>query len=163
VVTCDPCNTHNISKVSEPTKCHYRVEISSFAGCATNRPPPSGSCPHLCDRSTFTCKSVPAGTPGANATLGQCSKDCNKAPPPPPPPPLSKNPCIRFGHTVPVANHVDVEISQVGPPAINHTWSNFKFGDFSDVICIAFPCAMSIACPAQSRATRDEWWCVELS
>jgi hypothetical protein len=33
---------------------------------------------------------------------------------------------------VPVANHVDVEISQAGPPAITHTWTNFKFSDFSD-------------------------------
>ena len=39
-------------------------------------------------------------------------------PAPPPPPPLSKNPCIRFGHTIPVGHHVDVEISQAGPPAI---------------------------------------------
>ena len=53
-------------------------------------------------------------------------------PPPPPPPPLSKNPCIRFGHTIPVDHHVDVEISQPGPPAISHTWNNFKFADFSD-------------------------------
>eukprot|EP01043_Picozoa_sp_COSAG02_P052918 COSAG02_NODE_5774_length_4048_cov_1.961509_3_plen_243_part_00 len=129
VVTCDPCNSHNISKVTEPSKCHYRVEISSYAGCATNRQPPSASCPHICDQSTLTCKSVPAGTPDANATLGDCTKTCTKVPPPPPPPPLSKNPCIRFGHAVPVAHHVDVQITQVGPPAINHTWTNFKFAD----------------------------------
>ena len=50
----------------------------------------------------------------------------------PPPPPLNKNPCIRFGHTIPVANHVDVTISQEGPPAISHTWNDFEFADFSD-------------------------------
>ena len=49
-MTCDPCSTHNISKVTEPETCHYRVEISSYAGCATNKPPPSASCPHVCDR-----------------------------------------------------------------------------------------------------------------
>eukprot|EP01050_Picozoa_sp_SAG11_P026376 SAG11_NODE_6294_length_1343_cov_1.311093_2_plen_176_part_01 len=96
VVTCDPCNNHNISKVSEPSKCTYRVEVSSFTGCATNHPPPAGMCPHICDTSTMTCKAVPAGTAGANATLGDCRKSCTKAPPPPPPPPLSQNPCIRF-------------------------------------------------------------------
>eukprot|EP01048_Picozoa_sp_COSAG05_P000124 COSAG05_NODE_3_length_51333_cov_129.132080_24_plen_626_part_00 len=139
VVTCDPCSTHNISKVTEPETCHYRVEISSYAGCATNKPPPSASCPHVCDRSTFTCKPVSAGTPGANATLGDCTKACHRAPPPPPPPPLSKNPCIRFGHTIPVPNHVDVEITQAGPPAINHTWTNFKFSDFSDWVNVFKP------------------------
>ena len=42
---------------------------------------------------------------------------------------------IRFGHTTPVPHHVDVEITQpaaVGP-AITYTWTNFKFGMFSDV------------------------------
>eukprot|EP01047_Picozoa_sp_COSAG01_P070474 COSAG01_NODE_10691_length_2104_cov_2.161596_3_plen_101_part_01 len=87
--------------------------------------------------------------------------------------PLSTNPCIRFGHTIPVANHVDVVITQDAPgPNITHSeshvsplcraalrrcaacplrrtsgwgltrrnlrgraaWTDFKFGDFSDVI-----------------------------
>ena len=34
-------------------------------------------------------------------------------PPPPPPPPLSTNPCLRFGHAIPVDEHVDAEIVQV--------------------------------------------------
>ena len=29
-------------------------------------------------------------------------------------------------------HHVDVEISQPGPPAISHAWTDYKFGDFSD-------------------------------
>jgi hypothetical protein len=52
---------------------------------------------------------------------------------PPPPPPLSSSPCIRFGHTIPVNNHVDVQISQQqGSVAITHTWSDYSFGSFSD-------------------------------
>ena len=47
--------------------------------------------------------------------------------------------CIRFGHTIPVANHVDVQISQAGPPAITHTWADFKFGQFSDWVNVFRP------------------------
>ena len=127
------CKLKNITKVEEPELCQYRLTVSSIAGCPTNKPLPAGTCPHLCDLSTMTCKAVAPGTPGANSTLGECSKTCTKAPPPPPPPPLSKNPCIRFGHTIPVDHHVDVVISQDPPgPSITHTWTNFKFGDFSD-------------------------------
>jgi len=50
----------------------------------------------------------------------------------PPPPPLNKNPCIRFGHTNPVENHVDVTITQDSDHTVFHTWSDYKFGDFSD-------------------------------
>ena len=42
-------------QVEEPEKCKYRVTVNSVAGCATNKPPPAASCPHLCDTSTFTC------------------------------------------------------------------------------------------------------------
>ena len=49
-----------------------------------------------------------------------------------PPPPLNKNPCIRFGHTIPVENHVDVTITQDSDHTVFHTWSDYKFGDFSD-------------------------------
>jgi hypothetical protein len=39
--------------------------------------------------------------------------------------PLSTNPCIRFGHTIPVANHVDVVITQDAPgPNITHSESH---------------------------------------
>lgn len=55
VVKCDPCSLHNISKVEEPKKCQYRVTVNSVAGCATNKPPPAASCPHLCDKTTFQC------------------------------------------------------------------------------------------------------------
>ena len=50
----------------------------------------------------------------------------------PPPPPLANTPCIRFGHTVPVPDHVDVEITQDEDPSISHVWTNYKFADFSD-------------------------------
>ena len=32
---------------------------------------------------------------------------------------------IRFGHTIPVSNHVDVTIVQDENAAITHTWTNF--------------------------------------
>ena len=65
-----------------------------------------------------------------------CTKPVN---PPPPPPPLSTNPCIRFGHTIPVTNHVDAMIVQDSDPSISHTWTNFKFSDFSDWVNIFKP------------------------
>ena len=52
--------------------------------------------------------------------------------PPPPPPPLSTNPCIRFGHTIPVADHVTVQIVQEEDPSITYTWEDYKFAEFSD-------------------------------
>jgi hypothetical protein len=76
------------------------------------------ACPACVPPSTKKCTVYPTADPTRN-----CS--CNSPPPPPPappPPPLSENPCIRFGHAIPVGNHVDVEISQAGPPAISHTW-----------------------------------------
>lgn len=57
-VECDPCKLKNITKVEEPTKCQYKLTIASIAGCATNKPPPAASCPHICDLSTMTCKAV---------------------------------------------------------------------------------------------------------
>ena len=65
-----------------------------------------------------------------------CTKPVN---PPPPPPPLSTNPCIRFGHAIPVDNHVDAMIVQDDDPSISHTWSNFKFSDFSDWVNVFKP------------------------
>eukprot|EP01052_Picozoa_sp_SAG31_P052949 SAG31_NODE_13328_length_876_cov_1.638353_1_plen_82_part_01 len=51
---------------------------------------------------------------------------------PPPPPPLSAAPCIRFGHTIPVAKNVDAENVQA-TTGVKHSWTNYKFGQFSDV------------------------------
>jgi hypothetical protein len=51
----------------------------------------------------------------------------------PPAPPLSKNPCIRFGFAIPTSHHVDVEIAQDPPEnRITHTWTDYKYSDFSD-------------------------------
>ena len=55
---------------------------------------------------------------------------------PPPAPPLSAAPCIRFGHTVPVSNHVDVQITQ---GALSHTWTDYAFGQFSDWVNVFKP------------------------
>jgi hypothetical protein len=41
--------------------------------------------------------------------------------------------CIRFGHTVPVDAHVDAQIVQDEDARISHTWTNYKFSDFSNV------------------------------
>lgn len=95
LVECDPCKMHNITKVVEPAKCHYQLTVSSIAGCPTNKPLPAGTCPHICDKTTYQCKPAPPGAAGANATLADCSKTCKKVTPPPPPP-LSKNPCVSF-------------------------------------------------------------------
>lgn len=59
---------------------------------------------------------------------------------PSPPPPLSSSPCIRFGHTIPVENHVDVEITQQqGSTPVTHTWNDYAFGSFSDWVNVFKP------------------------
>ena len=89
--------------------------------------------PWTCSPSSGTCSINNSTSPIIdNITVFKTQQDCAAKCIAPPPPPLSKNPCIRFGHTVPVVHHVDVEISQDGTPPITQTWSNFKFGDFSD-------------------------------
>ena len=98
---------------------------------------------YLCDAKTATCNHTEAkkGTPppphSYNDTAS-CEKACKPPPAPPPPPPLAQDPCIRFGHTIPVAHHVDAMITQDGAdPPISHTWNNFKFADFSE--CVLLP------------------------
>ena len=130
-VHCDPCNKANISHVSEPHKCSYRTNITSIAGCATNKPPPAGNCPHLCDTATEQCKPVKAGTPGANKTLHACAATCKKPPPPPPPAPLFSAPCIRVINTIPTANKVDIQIVQPSNGR-KYTWKGYGFGEYSN-------------------------------
>jgi hypothetical protein len=60
----------------------------------------------------------------------------------------------RFGHTIPVAHHVDIEISQPGPPAISHTWTNYKFGDFSDWVNVFKPGSGTIKVWENTGGTR---------
>jgi hypothetical protein len=56
------------------------------------------------------------------------------APPAPPPPPApGGTPCIRFGNAVPSDNIVDATITQ---GAVTHTWSNYRFGQFSDWVSV---------------------------
>ncbi len=96
---------------------------------ATCHPPTQ--LPYSCNNATLQCTTAPVGTAGSYATQQDCLEAC--VAPPPPPPPLSTNPCIRFGHTIPVDQHVDVEIAQDPPgPNQSHTWSNYRFSDFSD-------------------------------
>ncbi len=88
--------------------------------------------PWRCDYTRNSCVESNSSVRPDNSTTFATQQECAAKCVPPPPPPLSQNPCIRFGHTVPVGHHVDVEITQPGPPAISHTWANYKFGDFSD-------------------------------
>lgn len=85
-----------------------------------------------CVNASATCKWALNPPPAPNnktsfPTQQACAGKCIA----PPPPPLSAAPCIRFGHTIPVANHLDATISQAAT-GISHTWSNIKFGDFSE-------------------------------
>ena len=65
--------------------------------------------------------------------------------------------CIRFGHTVPVTAHVDAQIVQDEDTNISHTWTNYKFGDFSNVRSVLTPP------PPHQLVSCGKWWCAELS
>ena len=96
---------------------------------------------YVCDAATATCNHTEAkkGTPPPPNSYNDTAS-CEKACVAPPPPPLAQNPCIRFGHTIPVADHVDAMITQDdASPPINHTWNNFKFADFSDWVNVFKP------------------------
>jgi len=133
LIHCDACNAANISVVDEPTSCHYRINITSIAGCPTNKLALySGDCQHLCDPSALQCKKVPPGTPGANATLHDCAKTCvaTPTPAPTPAPPLYSAPWIRVLNSIPSPHAVDVEIVQ-GSSNRSYTWKGYGFGDYS--------------------------------
>ena len=70
-----------------------------------------------CDTATGTCAAANSTHPGNFSSHSSCTTDCHAPPPTPPPPPLAADPCIRFGHTIPVADKVTVEMVQVTPPA----------------------------------------------
>eukprot|EP01052_Picozoa_sp_SAG31_P044413 SAG31_NODE_7731_length_1607_cov_1.060345_2_plen_202_part_01 len=71
-------------------------------------------------------------SPGPNCTT-KCRKPPLPPPPPPPPPPPGGTPCIRFGNAVAASNAIDAEISQ---GAISHTWSGYRFSEFSDWVSV---------------------------
>ena len=73
----------------------------------------------LCVRCSSTSEMIVRGQ-------GNHTPPAPPPPPPPPPPPLSTNPCLRFGHAIPVDDHVDAEIVQDEDASISHTWTNFK-------------------------------------
>jgi hypothetical protein len=66
------------------------VCVTDFRGCGCN-------CVCAAGNHNATCK--PFTTVQKN-----CNTTCDH--PPPPPPPLSTNPCLRFGMTIPVSNHI---------------------------------------------------------
>ena len=104
----------------------YGTRSASAYEVATCHPPTHQ--PFRCNNATGRCENVTVGTPGALPTQQECAATCV----PPPPPPLAQNPCIRFGHAIPVGNRVDVEIVQDGDESITHTWTDYKFTQFSD-------------------------------
>jgi hypothetical protein len=108
--------------------------------------PPTHS-PFRCDNATGKCVNVTAGTPGVHFPTQQaCAATCV----PPAPPPLSQNPCIRFGHAIPLANRVDVEIMQNNDAVRKYTWTNYAFAQFSDWVNIFTPGSGTITVPSPS-------------
>ena len=125
--------------------CLTDVNDDSSAGCPVPSGNPVTDCgkplpKFSCSTTDGKCSVSPGGSFNSSAS---CQAGCKTPPPPPPPapppPPLSQNPCIRFGHTIPVANHVDVEIVQEEDSSITHTWTDFKFSDFSDWVNVFKP------------------------
>ena len=99
--------------------------------------------PWSCSASTGSCVVDNSTSPVVdNKTTFKTQQECAAKCIAPPPPPLSKNPCIRFGHTIPVENHVDVTITQDSDHTVFHTWSDYKFGDFSDWCVFFFFCSL---------------------
>jgi hypothetical protein len=128
----------NSSCADAQTGCAAAVS-GGLLSCATDLCP---TCPkkHLCDKTCQFCGSNSSNSSSANASTFPTQQACAAACIAPPPPPLSKNPCIRFGHAIPSEHHVDVEIVQDPPgPNISHTWTNFKFTDFSDWVNVFKP------------------------
>ena len=70
--------------------------------------------------------------PVDNTSIFKTQQECAAKCVAPPPPPLSAAPCIRFGHTIPVSNHVDVTITNEADTAQTFTWHDYQFGQFSD-------------------------------
>lgn len=125
-VTCDDKNECNIIAYSY-------CEVSAQCGCLAGNNfcllwDKIGSGPEMCQKDPCFCSQMVA--PLGKDPTDPCPQP--KPNPPPPPPPLAQNPCIRFGHTIPTSHHVDAMIAQNSDPAINYTWTNMKFGDFSD-------------------------------
>jgi len=109
-----------------------------------------------CVNASATCKWALNPPPAPNnktsfPTQQACAGKCIA----PPPPPLSAAPCIRFGHTIPVANHLDATISQAAT-GISHTWSNIKFGDFSDWVNVFKPGTGTITLWENIGGVRDK-------
>ena len=138
----------------EETVQHFACSTSyTCAPVPNGTPHPKNQTQAVCEAScvapptTFACDLssgvgiCAAAKPGhaTNMTKANCDAAC-VAPVPPPPPPLATNPCLRFGHTVPVDRHVDAEIVQMKDgKKISHTWPNYKFGDFSDWVNVFKP------------------------
>jgi hypothetical protein len=111
--------------------------------------------PWTCSATTGTCLIDNSTSPVVdNTTVFKTQQDCAAKCIAPPPPPLNKNPCIRFGHTIPVAHHVDVTITQDSDHTVFHTWSNYKFGDFSDWVNVFKPGTGTITVWENTGGTR---------
>ena len=93
-----------------PNSTAHPKNLTQAACDASCVPPPAT---YACDVSSGVgiCAAAKPGH-GTNMTQAACDSSC-VAPAPPPPPPLATNPCLRFGHTLPVDRHVDAEIVQM--------------------------------------------------
>ena len=120
---------------SGPEMCQKDPCFCSQMVVPVGKQPVNPCTKYTCDTGTGQCSEGKTGNYTSNAT---CATAC-KVPPPPPPPPLAQNPCIRFGHTIPVGHHVDAMIVQDKDHSINYTWTNMKFGDFGDWVNIFKP------------------------
>ena len=106
--------------------------------CHPAPPPPPPPTTYRCSGSNGTCVIAPSGD-GAFTNKTVCEATCSA-----PPPPLGTNPCIRFGHALPVDHLVDIVITQ--DPHVTHTWSGYKFGQFSDWVNVFTPGSGACLC-----------------
>jgi hypothetical protein len=121
------CSTTNYTCSPVPGSTHPAKNMTKAACSKACVAPPAT---YACDESSGigVCSKAKPGH-STNMSKSECQATCVA----PAPPPIATNPCLRFGHTVPVDAHVDVEIRQsVNGKFIRHSWVNYKFGDFSD-------------------------------
>ena len=114
---------------SSPEPAPPPLPVPTPAGCGAT---------FSCDVAKGTCSPANGTHPGGGnySSQSSCAAACKRRPPPPPapppPPPLAADPCIRFGHTIPVATLVTATMVQEDDPEDSYTWTDYKFGQFSD-------------------------------
>eukprot|EP01043_Picozoa_sp_COSAG02_P058348 COSAG02_NODE_7246_length_3098_cov_4.532844_3_plen_225_part_00 len=92
-------------------------EVAYCAACAP--------CPHVVNASVHSG----SGCPNCTRPSGPTPPPPLPPPPTPPPAPPGGSPCIRFGNTIPSSNVIDATVTQGDT---SHTWSKYRFSQFSD-------------------------------